>query len=262
MLTRIITAVVGLPFLVGIVALGDPRLFAGLLAVLTLLGLIEYFRMALPDHAGLQRVGVTVGLTVAAAMLLEPGAVSLSPVLALAFTLLCIVFLFTPGSVEQRYSRLGVTVIGVLYLGFLFPHFAALYREGKEWVLWVLTIVFVGDSAAYFTGMAVGGRRLYPEISPGKTVAGAVGSLAGSLVAGVAAGYWLIAVPLEYLALLALGLNVLGQIGDLFESWIKRTFAAKDAGRIFPGHGGVLDRLDSLIFPGVVSSYCVRLLNQ
>lgn len=262
MLTRILTAVVGLPVLIGIVALGDSRVFAALVAALTLVALIEYFHMALAADPGLRVVGVAAGAVVAAGILLTPGLFLESALLASTFALLCIVFLFsTSGDLQQRYYNLGVTVVGVIYLGLLFPHFGLLYREGKEWVLWVLAVVFAGDTAAYFVGMALGRRRLYPAISPGKTIAGAWASVAGSLIAGLAAGHALIAAPLVHLAVLAVVLNVLAQIGDLFESWIKRTFATKDTGRIIPGHGGVMDRIDSLIFPGLVSSYYVRLLH-
>lgn len=260
MLTRVLTAVVLLPLLVGVIVLGDVWVFGAFLGLLTGIALVEYFWMAFRDQRGLQAIGIAGGLVVACPMLLAPGVPS-TPVLALTFIALFIVFLFTRADLHERYHQLGVTLTGVVYLGYLFPHYGVLYREGEEWVLWVLAVVFAGDSVAYFVGRAVGRRRLYAEISPGKTIAGAVGFLIGSVFAGIVAGHWLLTVPLAHLVLLSIVVSVLGQVGDLFESWIKRTFATKDAGFLIPGHGGLLDRMDSLIFPGVVSSYYVRLLN-
>jgi phosphatidate cytidylyltransferase len=262
MLIRVVTGVVGLPLVVGIIAVGNVWVFAVFLGLLTFIGLVEYFHMAFGDQWGLQVIGVAAGLVVAYPVLIQPELAGSSPVLALTFAILFLVFLFTRADLQKRYQELGVTVIGVLYLGYLFPHFAVLYGEGKEWVLWVLFAVFAGDTLAYVVGMAVGRRKLYPEVSPGKTVAGAMASLGGTVVAGAVAGQWLLGVPLAHLILLSIVLSVFGQAGDLFESWIKRTFASKDAGFIIPGHGGLMDRLDSLIFPGVVSTYYVRFLNS
>jgi len=262
MLIRIVTGVVGLPLVVGIIALGNVWVFAVFLGLLTFVGLVEYFHMAFGDRWGLQVIGVAAGLVVAYPMLIQPEFVRPPPVLALTFAILFVVFLFTRADLQERYQELGVTVVGVLYLGYLFPHYAVLYGQGKEWVLWVLFAVFAGDTLAYFVGMAVGRRRLYPEVSPGKTMAGAAGSLVGTVVTGAVAGQWLLGVPVAHLISLSIVLSVFGQAGDLFESWIKRTFESKDSGFIIPGHGGLMDRLDSLIFPGVVGTYYVRFLNS
>ncbi|HEX9445044.1 MAG TPA: phosphatidate cytidylyltransferase, partial [Candidatus Binatia bacterium] len=170
--------------------------------------------------------------------------------------------LFFGGALQERFNRLGWTLVGTLYLGFLLPHAALVYRlpDGPEWIFFTLIVVMVGDSAAYFAGNAIGRRKLYPEVSPGKTVEGAIGGAVGSLAAGAAAGaYFLPMFPWPELVAVALVLSVLGQIGDLFESWIKRVFGVKDSSAILPGHGGLLDRMDSLIFPLVFVAYYSRL---
>ncbi|HEX2929318.1 MAG TPA: phosphatidate cytidylyltransferase, partial [Candidatus Binatia bacterium] len=113
----------------------------------------------------------------------------------------------------------------------------------------------VGDTAAYFVGRRLGSRKLAPQISPGKTVEGAWGYLAGALLAGLVSAKVLFGeVPWIEFLLLSLVLGILGQLGDLFESWIKRVFQTKDSGNFLPGHGGILDRLDSLIFPAVFTT--------
>jgi phosphatidate cytidylyltransferase len=120
----------------------------------------------------------------------------------------------------------------------------------------------VGDSAAYFVGRRFGARKLAPQLIPGKTVEGALAYVAGSMGAGITAGMFLMP---EFAAgeilLLALAASILGQVGDLFESWIKRAFSVKDSGHWLPGHGGLLDRLDSLIFPVVFTTAYLRVFH-
>ena len=126
-------------------------------------------------------------------------------------------------------------------------------------VLFLLVLLWAGDSLAYFTGRAIGRHKLAPELSPGKTWEGAIANLAGSLLVGVVAGRW-IALPAVHLAAMAALANVAGQIGDLTESAYKRAAGAKDSGMLLPGHGGMLDRVDSLIFAAPVVWYYFRML--
>jgi phosphatidate cytidylyltransferase len=121
-------------------------------------------------------------------------------------------------------------------------------QPGLVAILFLFAVVWATDIFAYFVGRAVGGRKLAPSISPGKTVSGAVGGAVAGLVAGVAvaAGFgsaW----SLAAVALLALALSVVSQAGDLFESSVKRRFGRKDSGNLIPGHGGVMDRVDALV---------------
>ena len=257
MRTRILTALAGIPVVVGIIVLDSGWLFASFIEVLTLVALHEYFRMAFPDHGGVRLAGIAAGMLLSLTLVL-PGLSSLLPVIVAG---LFTVFLFTGGSVEERAHRLGLALAGAFYLGYLFPHFAVLYRDGYQWVLWLLIVVFTVDSAGYFAGVAVGRRKLYPSVSPGKTVEGSVSATVAGVAVGWLAGWWLLAVPTGRLLLFSLAIVLIAQVGDLFESLLKRGFAAKDSGGILPGHGGLMDRLDSLIFPGVLSTYCLQFLS-
>jgi phosphatidate cytidylyltransferase len=155
-------------------------------------------------------------------------------------------------------------MLGGLYAGFLFPHLVLLFRgaDGRAWTFWLLSVVMVGDSAAYFIGRRFGARKLAPEISPGKTIAGAWGYLVGTVLAGLVAAVLLLQrFSWAEILLLSVIVGVLGQFGDLFESWLKRVFAVKDSGSLLPGHGGLLDRLDSLIFPVVFTSTYLKVFH-
>jgi phosphatidate cytidylyltransferase len=161
---------------------------------------------------------------------------------------------------ESGLSDLGLLIIGVLYVGLLLPHFYWLRHlpDGSAWVTFVIAVCMGGDSGGYFVGHALGRHKLIPRVSPGKTVEGAIGIVFFSLLLG-AAGKVILLPERQWGELLALAfvMAVVGQLGDLGESAMKRTFGAKESGWIFPGHGGVLDRIDSLLFPLTVVYYYV-----
>jgi phosphatidate cytidylyltransferase len=160
---------------------------------------------------------------------------------------------------EEKLRTLAFVVLGMFYIGFLLPQWIGVFErhDGRAWVGFVLLVIMSGDSAAYFIGRRFGRQKLAPVLSPGKTREGAWGYLAGSIgVAGLGLSFMPLAIGIAEALLLACLLSILGQFGDLFESWIKRVFAVKDSGKLLPGHGGILDRIDSLIFPAVfVSAY-------
>lgn len=157
------------------------------------------------------------------------------------------------------------TVIGIVYIGWLLSHLVALreLEAGRDWVLFALFVTFASDSAAFFIGRAFGKQSLAPEISPKKTVEGAIGGIAGAVIMGLLLAM-LLDLPISYLAatLLAITVSFFGQIGDLLESIFKRNMGIKDSGTAMPGHGGLLDRLDSVIFAVVVVYYYVIWLVQ
>jgi phosphatidate cytidylyltransferase len=126
--------------------------------------------------------------------------------------------------------------------------------DGATWIILILAIVFVGDTSAYHVGSAWGRHKLCPSVSPGKTVQGAVGGLAGNLVAGaVVKHFFLPDLPWAESLMFFIVIGAAGQIGDLFESQFKRLGGVKDSGVILPGHGGILDRIDALLFAAPVA---------
>ena len=260
---RLLTGLVGIPLLIAIIGWGDPWLFHGFFLLITVGALREYFAMGFPGRPHDQMIGIAFGIAVSSIVFfpqLTPGDMVLGPLLVLMLS----IYLFMHGQIEERLARLAWTLLGSLYLGYLLPHWSSLFRlpHGRAWVFFVLVVIMAGDICAYFVGRRFGTKKLAPEISPGKTVEGAIGYVLGSVSAGCLTGISL-AVGLSWLELAMLSglLSVLGQVGDLFESWIKRAFAVKDSGRLLPGHGGLLDRLDSLIFPAVFTTTYLKVFH-
>lgn len=260
---RLLTALVGIPLLVVLIGWGDPWLVHGFFLLITFGALREYFAMGFPDRPRDQTIGIAFGVAVSSIVFfpqLTFGELILAPLLVLMFS----IYIFMHGQVEERLARLAWILLGSLYLGYLLPHWSLLFRlpHGRAWVFFVLVVIMAGDICAYFVGRRFGTKKLAPEISPGKTVEGAVGYVLGSVLAGCLMGF-VFAVGLSWLELVILSalLSVLGQVGDLFESWIKRAFEVKDSGRLLPGHGGLLDRIDSLIFPAVFTTTYLKVFH-
>jgi phosphatidate cytidylyltransferase len=155
------------------------------------------------------------------------------------------------GELASVGGRVGLMVFGFVYVPLLLTPIGLVKRfpDGHDWVFLILTVTWLSDTGAYAAGRALGRHKLYPAISPGKSVEGAVGGLLSSLGAAVLAKLtympqlgWLDVV------LISLPGGALGQVGDLVESMLKRAFGVKDSGWIIPGHGGLLDRIDALLF--------------
>jgi phosphatidate cytidylyltransferase len=261
--SRALTAIIGIPLLIVLVGWGPVWAFAGVFVVLLIEALREYFVMAFPGRVKEQLWGILFGLSLSFVLLLS-GESKGELVLSLLFVLFFSIYLFMAGKLEERLKRLAWTLVGAVYLGYLLPHWVLLFRmpHGRAWVFFVLLVIMAGDTAAYFIGTHFGTKKLAPEISPGKTVQGAFGYVAGSVIVGCLGAKFLITElgATEVIALATM-LSILGQIGDLFESLIKRVFAVKDSGILLPGHGGVLDRLDSLIFPAVFATTYLKVFH-
>lgn len=164
---------------------------------------------------------------------------------------------------EEGLVQVGLTLMGVLYVGLLLSFLVLLRKEpfGPQVVFLVFLLTWSQDVAAFFGGRFLGQRKLCPRISPGKTVEGFLAGLL--LCAGVAAGSRSFLVPdlsLSARLFLGIGLAVVGPLGDLFESMLKRRAGAKDSGQVFPGHGGLLDRLDSLTFGAPFAYFYLRIV--
>lgn len=180
--------------------------------------------------------------------------------LCLLFLLVALLFLARFQDIHCVVNELAVLLMSWLYIPLLMSFFVLLHGmdHGRHWVLMVLIMTMVCDSTAYFVGTAFGKHRLYPAISPKKSIEGAVGGFVGSVASAVFICPWLIPESsLVTAAIVGAVVGFIGQLGDLFESMIKRNADIKDSGTIFPGHGGMLDRLDSLLFAFPCAYLCL-----
>lgn len=206
--------------------------------------------MALPPGRRLEHyLSAAVGAALVPCIYLQGGL----PLGAVAAATLCVatLFLFNYRTIEAVARDCATILFGFLYLPLLLGHLALLriLPQGREWIFTVFLIVMLSDSIAYFVGTAIGKHRLYPAISPKKSVEGAIGGLIGGIAGALLAKFfWFSALSWGMAGGIGIILGASGQIGDLFESMLKRSYGVKDSGRIIPGHGGLLDRLDSLIF--------------
>jgi phosphatidate cytidylyltransferase len=285
LVTRLITAAILGPVILAIVVLGEPWL-SMLVGIVAFLALIEL--IALLDAGGFQPpqvLGIAIGVALFAASLVSanregvgglladllaatepPGLVALT--MALAVLILGIIG-FTRADPRSGFVTWSATTFGVAYVGLLTPYLAVAghlgpfdgsaatpvgalgLRAGAAWALTLVLVVWGYDTGAYAAGRWLGRRHLLESISPSNTVEGVLGGLiAATLAAGI--GAWLIGLPAWHPLVIGPVVGLAAQAGDLAESMLKRAAGRKDSGTLIPGHGGILDRLDSFLFAAPV----------
>lgn len=251
---RVASAIVGLAVLLGLYfVFGSNGLLVIILAA-ALIAQLEYAQLTI-DRPGISfsRVLLVAGcfiITVSA--LLSPKALGLPVgfVLVAFFSFFLLRYKHIENLVQIR-DLIGISALGLLYVGVLPAFIVALFKlpNPDNWFFTLLGIVFLGDTFAYFVGKSLGKSKVLPSISPNKTWAGSVGGIFGSVLAAIIAKYLFFSeLPVLPLVLLAIFTGAAAQVGDFFESLLKRVANKKDSGAIMPGHGGILDRIDGVLF--------------
>jgi phosphatidate cytidylyltransferase len=233
-----------------------------LIALLALWGLVEIGEMTQVSDSRWLLVMLAGGIP-AAEMLLSGHAIPAGPIICLIVFILLLMLVAQVGIGGAGYASGSalLTVMGAAWVGMFFPYFALLRNRqgGIPVIVLVLLLAFASDTGAYFVGRLAGRIKLMPRVSPHKTLEEALGGLGLALILGIflrsSLAPWLSIVSV---AILSLAVALLAQVGDLANSAFKRTAGVKDSGWIFPGHGGLLDRASSLVFPAVLTYYCVR----
>jgi phosphatidate cytidylyltransferase len=274
-MSRIITAVILLPFLIASILVPWLQpLFVLLAAAALTLGLYEFYLLA--AKRGI-KADAGAGYLAAVALFIIFYFANPNPTQDRldVQSLILVLLLLTIGTLvaatlrgapfEKMISSAGATILGVLYVVLLGGHLVAL-RTGfpqklSAHLLSFFFLVLMGsDVGAYYVGRAIGKHKLAPKISPGKTWEGVVGGVLAGLALATVAHFWFFPeLPLKWALPLAAVMIVLGILGDLTESALKRSAGAKDAAKILPGHGGALDRLDSLLFNAPLLYYFAHL---
>lgn len=274
MLLRILSSAILIPLVVALVWWGPAAATAAAAALIAILALVEFF--GLGSRLGLRAfpkwtifsaalifysqysVGMVETHPMAGGFSIvrdaAGGLLSLEAAL-LVFLFGCVsIGLFTRRPLQDVLPAMAISSAGLIFIALPFSYLVRineLGRVGRELVLFTLCLIWAGDMLAYFVGRSFGRTPMAPALSPRKTWEGALGNLLASLIVGVFFARWMQMEVISLLVIAALG-NIAGQMGDLIESAYKRGAAVKDSGTLIPGHGGVLDRIDSLILAAPV----------
>jgi len=243
MLLRILTALVLIPIVVALVWWGPHAMLAGLAAVVAILALVEFFELG--NRVGMRAYQKWTLVCVAGLFYAQ-----FSQGLVETHT----IGLLTRRPLHEVPPSIAVSAAGLLFVAIPFSYLVRLNdipQLGRQLVLFTLCVVWLGDMLAYFVGRGFGRVPMAPALSPKKTWEGGLGNILGSLLVAVVFARW-IQVDVITLMIIAGVANIAGQAGDLIESAYKRAAAVKDSGKLLPGHGGVLDRIDSLILAAPV----------
>jgi len=247
---RVVTALIAIPPLIGVICFTPVYVLALLLMVVALASLHEFYRMIRPPvQKGLMIITyVLIVFLFSSLILREHFYVAILPLF----------FMIPFGSMLLSSSRdnllkrdgIGLTIVGPFYvcLPLMLLLLIARLPQGNLWILYLLSVIFAGDTASFYVGRRFGKHGLI-HVSPGKTWEGSVGGLlANAVIAGIFGSIFFPSLSLASIMVLAISIGISGQIGDLVESLFKRSSDLKDSGTLLPGHGGLLDRIDSLLF--------------
>lgn len=266
LVTRLLTAAVMVPALLySLYWATTPFFYFGIVGACATVGAYELFAMTMPGERLLQAWGV-IASTVMLGMVTYavPSTWFLTAIAAIVIVGM-LATLLRPEPIDHASPRMAWLIAGPFYVGGLFGILCNLFvrPHGGSWVVLAMMFAWFSDTGGYFAGRFFGKRPLYALVSPKKTIEGSIGGLAGSVVGMLTACFgYLQELPLLDGIVLALLAGSLGQAGDLCESLIKRSVGVKDSGTIVPGHGGVLDRADALLFTASVTWVYVTFIFQ
>jgi phosphatidate cytidylyltransferase len=257
---RVITAAIVIPLIILAIWFGAPWLSL-LIAAATLASTFEFYHMA---DLNKREPLAYFGLLWALALVLSPHYrnTHMLPIAMTAAMVISLVWLLCRSPRERAFHNWAWIVAGVLYVGWMLSYWLNLrFLDSKgSWVYLAMFTTFANDTGAFFVGGKWGKHHLVSAISPGKTWEGAIGGLLSALAAAIAISKIPILFspsPFTYWQIILLGflISLFAQLGDLVESLLKRSTGVKESGKLLPGHGGVLDRFDSLIFVGAMVYY-------
>ncbi|MGD9238919.1 MAG: phosphatidate cytidylyltransferase [Desulfobacterales bacterium] len=263
-LKRWITGLVALPVLIFLVYKGS-FLFTILISLAGLVALWEYYRIVFNSEVRpISRIilywGYGIGFALIWSTFLAGPDLTLS-VIGLNLLVVALISLFQFKTDHTVLEVIIRQLQGLIYIPLLLS-FLILIRAGSSGMIWIfllLAVIFAGDTSAYYVGSYLGRHKLSPAVSPGKTIEGSIGGLAANLVVGAIGKYFFLPeIPWGLCLLFFIVVGVAGQVGDLFESELKRSSGIKDSGGILPGHGGILDRIDALLFASPVAYVFIR----
>jgi phosphatidate cytidylyltransferase len=256
MTTRLLAAVIGLAIVLPVLVWGGTFGLDLLLAIVLVLGVDEYAKMTLPAQRPAARALLAMyGIALLFAMVYGTG-VAVTGALAVGLLVLLSWSMLGVRDTAEGGRAAARMALGLLYVPFLLSFIGLLRRfdSGLGWIFLLLVVTWFGDTGAYFAGRAFGRTKLLERVSPNKTREGALGGVVLAVVGACLVKHLALdRVSWAHAVVLGILLDTAGVLGDLFESMLKRTFDVKDTGSLLPGHGGILDRVDSLLFAAPVA---------
>lgn len=252
---RMLTILVAVP-LVFFVIIGGTYLLILFLLILAILALLEFYSLFNEPLLSYLIPGSLLTLSIILRPVLSNHEASLWFTMVMLLIFIYYLFFYRGGNFLLH---LGLMLAGSFYIGWFIQYPVLLLQEGTIFLFMALLLTWANDSFAYLIGSTFGKHKLAPDISPNKSIEGALGGILGTLLVGLLIGHFAF-IPLWGRILLSILSAVAAQLGDLFESKIKRVFGVKDSGTLFPGHGGVMDRIDSLLFSLPVVYYLLPLI--
>lgn len=267
-LTRVASAVIALILIItvfqiwNVIGLKYIISFAVLIGIYELIKILFHHEKSYFLKASFGTLALVTYASSIASLSLGSLVYSIALILMTIFTLLKV---HKSGDLVRMTGLIATSSLGLFYVGLL-PSFAFRILDqayGLEWFVFLLAVVFSGDTMAYLFGVAIGKHKVMPTVSPKKTWQGSIGGLLGSALASVLCGFYVLPnVGFGILIPLAIAAGFVGQFGDFFESLLKRVANVKDSGKIMPGHGGVLDRIDAVLFASPVILLGIVLLSH
>ena len=263
--TRVLSSIALVPILFVVVWLLPPVYFAGLAVCAAAIAQYELYGMAKARGiVPMTAAGIALGALVVVNFFRPLYPYLGGPYFWITLCVLTVMIarLFSRRPVEGALEDIAVTLLGVFYAALLFGYQVAIHAgpSGKKWLVFLFLVIWASDTGAYYIGSAFGKHRLYEKISPKKSIEGLIGGMLASMVIAILCTVWLVpSAGLLEAAVLGACLAAFGTVGDLVESLIKRSAGVKDSGTLIPGHGGILDRMDSMLFAAPVLFYYLRM---
>ncbi len=258
---RVVTAIVLIPLIYLFIKYLHPIYFLFVVTAVVLIGQYEFYRFYYREFNKLALVGLSLGFLLLLTFYGGKDAfIAKEMALSMVILIALLGFLFLKVNLKDALTGVSVVVFGILYVAWTLGHLISLRHlfNGQNLIFFILIVTWGVDTGAYYVGRLFGRHKLSPNISPGKTVEGAIGGVMASLGAALLARrLFLSELTINNTLLIGLVSGVVSQLGDLSESMLKRSAGVKDSGSIIPAHGGMLDRVDSLIFTIPVFYYYV-----
>lgn len=252
---RLLVAAIAIPLILLFILKLPPYFFLGLLTVVNSVAVWEFLKIYRASN-----FWCFIGVTLSTALFLLNCFYHTYALYyySITFVMITLIRLLSKRDPTQALVEISPVVISMLYIPTLLTFIWFLRDFGAYWIIYLFGVVWASDSFAYYIGKGFGKRKLYSEVSPKKTWAGAWGSLLGGLIASVALGSLFNLNGLTFLTFLGLAIGIISIFGDLVESMFKRDGGVKDSSFLFPEHGGVLDKIDSMLFAGILLYFAVK----